>query len=373
MSLFRALNEAALNANLSKNEAKVFMTLINQTLGYGKSFDHLTHRRLAELAGIRQDRLQIAIEGVVDEGLFTVKKSTYYNFRYQIAPKFLDEDPVFFTPHLPKKRDLPQETDTFSEIKNDPPNFGNRHNNTFTSFNLTSFNLTLPQPVFIEPLVKTSPPPREKITDVVIEPSVETSPPPREKITDVVIEPSVKTSPVSPENVSSVKRILQTTSKKNRAECTQTFSALSVLQQKRVLSVYENKEKTTVIYSPPKLLIALINAERDGRLILPDNSSHASHKPFVTKEKTEQERIAEDHFGKLTWLKNRSESSAVPLPELAEQMLMSAYLDDTRFVKFWLKCHAEQEGVTMNTLAERLMITIDTSTTPELKTQGLES
>ena len=341
MSLFRALNEAALNANLSKNEAKVFMTLINQTLGYGKAFDHLTHRRLAELAGIRQDRLQIAIEGVVDEGLFTVKKSKYYNFRYQIAPKFLDEDPVFFTPHLPKKRDLPQETDTFSEIQNDPPNFGNRHNNTFTSFNLTSFNLTLPQPVFIEPLVKTSPPPREKVTDVVIEPSVETS-------------------PVSPENVSSVKRILQTTSKKNRAECTQTFSALSVLQQKRVLSVYENKEKTTVIYSPPKLLIALINAERDGRLILPDNSSHASHKPFVTKEKTEQERIAEDHFGKLTWLKNRSESSAVPLPELAEQMLMSAYLDDTRFVKFWLKCHAEQEGVTMNALAKRLMMSIDT-------------
>ena len=356
MSLFRALNEAALNANLSKNEAKVFMALIHQTLGYGKAFDHLTNRRLAALAGIRQDRLQVAIEGVIDEGLFTVKKSKYYNFRYQIAPKFLDENPIFFTPHLPKKRDLPHVTEAAPEIQNDPPNFGVLPNNTFTSFNLTSFNLTLPRLAVIEPSVKTLPNPPEKVTDVVIEPSVKPAPLPPEKITNAVIEPSVEPSTSPLENVMCVKRILQKTPKRYHEECTQTFYALSTFQQKRVIKVYENKEKTDVIYSPPKLLIALIKAEREGRLILPENISHASHKPFPTEEKTEKEKIKADRFGKLTWLKEQVKSNNLPLPEFAEKMLMGVYLDDTHFVKFWLGCHAKQEGKSIEELAAELMI-----------------
>ena len=319
MSLFRALNEAALAANLSKNEAKVFMTLTNQTIGYGKTFDHLTNKRLAQLAGIRQDRLHVAIEGVVEKGLFTVKTSTYYNFRYQISNTFLELFPIFFTPHIPKNRVNFQETERVSEIKNDPPNFGNIHNNTFTSFNLTS--LTSQQ---------------------------------------AAIKPPIKKEPSVPEKVSGVVRILQNIAKKDQAIYLQAFSELSVRQQQRVLNVYENKEKVTIIYSPPKLLMALIKAEKDGRLILPEHISHASHKPFQSEEKTKQEKIDEDHFGKLTWLKDHAEADAIPLPELAEKMLMGVYLEDTHFVKFWLGCHAEQEGKTIEELAKRLMIDIDT-------------
>ena len=42
MSLFRDLNQTAIEANVGKNAYKVFLALLEQTLGYGKSTDRLT-------------------------------------------------------------------------------------------------------------------------------------------------------------------------------------------------------------------------------------------------------------------------------------------------------------------------------------------
>ena len=127
MSLFRALNTASLEANLNKNEAKVYTALMNQTLGYGKSFDHLTDKRLAQLTGIRIDRLYIAIEGVIEKELFEVEESKHYDYRYSIAEKFLDQYPVFFTPHLPKNGENFREKENISEIQKMLPKNGDIH------------------------------------------------------------------------------------------------------------------------------------------------------------------------------------------------------------------------------------------------------
>jgi phage replication O-like protein O len=359
MSLFRELNEAALSADLSKNEAKVFMALLHQTLGYGKSHDNLTNKRLAYLAGIRQDRLLTAIEGVIDHGLFTVRTARRYNFRYDIPQKFLDEDPVFFTPHLPKNREKPQQTEGSPEIQSVSPNFGTIPNYTLTSFNP---NYTLPPLQMAQaPSAKISPPVSPPAPQPQVQPPQPQVQPPQPQVQPpqppAVIEPVVKTSPLPPSSpsktVSGVERILQKSAKKERWACTQTFSALSVLQQKRVLEVYENKEKVEVIYSPPKFLSSLILAEQEGRLIVPETVSHASHKPFPS-EKTKEEKIKNDRFGQLTWLRDHADS--VPFAQFAEEMLMSVYLEDTHFLKHWLGCQAELENTTVEALVALLKI-----------------
>ena len=56
MGLFRDLNQAAIEANVGKNGYKVFLALLEQTLGYGKSTDRLTDNRLAYLSKVRIDR-----------------------------------------------------------------------------------------------------------------------------------------------------------------------------------------------------------------------------------------------------------------------------------------------------------------------------
>jgi phage replication O-like protein O len=170
MSLFRTLTEAALAADLNKNESKVFLALLNQTLGYGKSFDHLTDSRLAQLTSVRLDRFHTAVEGVVEKGLFNVEASNYYNYRYQIAEKFLDKHPVFFTPHLPKKGIDFRKSETISVFRNDPPKNGDIPNNTFTSFNQTKQQQPNPphqQPATQQQAEISPPSPKDVVVDEV--------------------------------------------------------------------------------------------------------------------------------------------------------------------------------------------------------------
>ena len=83
MSLARDLIDAALAADLTQNELRVFLALFRQTLCYGKTADPLNMKRLATLTAIRKDRLAPAIAGVTDKGLFTVQPHPVFE-RFQL-------------------------------------------------------------------------------------------------------------------------------------------------------------------------------------------------------------------------------------------------------------------------------------------------
>lgn len=106
MSLARDLIDAALAADLTQNELRVFLALFRQTLCYGKTADPLTLKRLATLTAIRKDRLAPAIAGVTDKGLFAAQPHPAFEFEYRIPADFLAAYPDgFFVPALPKNGD----------------------------------------------------------------------------------------------------------------------------------------------------------------------------------------------------------------------------------------------------------------------------
>jgi phage replication O-like protein O len=103
MSLARDLIDAALAADLSQNELRVFLALFRQTLCYGKTADPLNLKRLATLTAIRKDRLAPAIAGVIGKGLFEAQPHPAFEFTYHIPADFLAAYPDgFFVPALPK-------------------------------------------------------------------------------------------------------------------------------------------------------------------------------------------------------------------------------------------------------------------------------
>ena len=116
MSLSRELNRAALDFNLGKNALKVFMALMDQTIGYGKETDRLTDRRVAYLSRVRIDRCRPAIQAVLSCGLFSQREAKQYQYRYTIGEKYLSQYPNdCYTPALPKNRENLLKTETISE------------------------------------------------------------------------------------------------------------------------------------------------------------------------------------------------------------------------------------------------------------------
>ncbi|MFZ1570787.1 MAG: replication protein [Thiolinea sp.] len=121
-SLSRDLIDAALAADLSKNEYKVFLALFRQTLCYGKASDPLTLKRLADLTGIRKDRLAQAVQGVITKGLFEVTEHKIFDTLYAIGRSFLNEANLpFFAPHLPINGARFSATENASEKREDLP------------------------------------------------------------------------------------------------------------------------------------------------------------------------------------------------------------------------------------------------------------
>lgn len=116
-SLSRNLIDAApLAADLSKNEYKVFLALFRQTLCYGKASDPLTLKRLADLTGIRKDRLAQAVQGVIAKGLFEATEHKIFDTLYTIGKSFFSEASApFFAPHLPVNGTSSPTTETASE------------------------------------------------------------------------------------------------------------------------------------------------------------------------------------------------------------------------------------------------------------------
>lgn len=143
-SLSRDLIDAALAADLSKNEYKVFLALFRQTLCYGKAADPLTLKRLADLTGIRKDRLAQAVQGVIAKGLFEATEHKIFDTLYAIGSSFFNEIKLpFFAPHLPFNGTRFSATETTSEKREALP-----ESRVHTSIHLTPLTTTsfTPQP-----------------------------------------------------------------------------------------------------------------------------------------------------------------------------------------------------------------------------------
>ena len=119
MSLALDMIDAAMAADLTPNEHKVFLILFRQTIGYGRKTDLLCIPQFVRLTGIRKDRLLPAIASVLGKGLFEVSPSREFQHRYRIPAKFLAPyRNGFYPPNVPQKRDDFRSTEAISEKQN---------------------------------------------------------------------------------------------------------------------------------------------------------------------------------------------------------------------------------------------------------------
>lgn len=115
-ALLRETLTALLTDDLSKNELKVGIALIIQTIGYGKRTNNLTMKRLANITGINIrggiDRIEKPIQTLVNNGWIEQQehKGRDYDYTYQLPEKFFQGQTVerFFAPGIPVTEEAPQ-------------------------------------------------------------------------------------------------------------------------------------------------------------------------------------------------------------------------------------------------------------------------
>jgi phage replication O-like protein O len=169
-SLFRNLNSAAIDAKLNKNELLIFNALMSQTLGFGKCSDPLTDKRLAELTGIRLDRLRPALKGFLKRDIFFRVEHKRYGYEYCIAEHFFDDrlNKKIYTPHYANNGEAeknPSDLTTHGSEK--PAKRGH------TTTNLTEIQKKPPQPITENDLftekkieIQKTPPPQKTETNL---------------------------------------------------------------------------------------------------------------------------------------------------------------------------------------------------------------
>ncbi len=119
MSLALDMIDAAMAADLTPNEHKVFLILFRQTICYGRKTDNLCIPQFVRLTGIRKDRLIPAIASVLGKGLFEVSPSREFQHRYRIPAKFLAPyQSGFYPPNVPQNRIDSRSTEGVSEKQN---------------------------------------------------------------------------------------------------------------------------------------------------------------------------------------------------------------------------------------------------------------
>ena len=113
------LIDAALLADLTQNELRVFLVLFRQTLCFGKTTDAMNLTRLLNLSHLRKDRLLQALAGLLRKGLFTVQAHGEYKQLYTIAEPWLGEAKQgFFVPSVLPNRKRTRATEAISEKQN---------------------------------------------------------------------------------------------------------------------------------------------------------------------------------------------------------------------------------------------------------------
>ena len=99
MSLYQRLQMAGVEADLTKNEAKIWAVFLVKTLNFGKTSDNMTDKHWQKLTGIKMDRMRTALKGVVEKGLIDAEEAYEYDYCYSIPEKFLKSAEPIFTPH----------------------------------------------------------------------------------------------------------------------------------------------------------------------------------------------------------------------------------------------------------------------------------
>ena len=115
------LTKGAINAKLKQNEGLIFHALMMQTLGFRKTIDNLTDKRLAQLTGIRLDHLRPALESFLSHNLFYRIEHRDYDYQYRICDEFLDDaqSTIVYPPTLPKTGKVRESWEDFPEVGED--------------------------------------------------------------------------------------------------------------------------------------------------------------------------------------------------------------------------------------------------------------
>ena len=138
-TLARDLIDAALTANLSQNELKMFLVLFRQTICYSKKSDPLRLSSLIHYSHIRKDRLLPALQKLLQTGLFTRKPHPENEYEYSIAEEYLAPYiDGFFAPALRKNGSDFRVTEAVSEKQT-------HTTKTNTFFNPTTTSLPYPE------------------------------------------------------------------------------------------------------------------------------------------------------------------------------------------------------------------------------------
>ena len=138
-TLARDLIDAALTANLSQNELKMFLVLFRQTICYSKKSDPLRLSSLIHYSHIRKDRLLPALQKLLQTGLFTRQPHPENEHEYSIAEEYLAPYvDGFFAPALRKNGSDSRPTEAVSEKRT-------HTTKTNTFFNPTTTSLPYPE------------------------------------------------------------------------------------------------------------------------------------------------------------------------------------------------------------------------------------
>lgn len=114
-SLARDWLDAAIDADLSQNELRIFLVIFRQTFCYSRAIDALTISSLVFLTRIRKDRLLPALARLLGRGLVEVRDDAEYEHAYSIPAALLQKHAnTVAEPKLPTNRNPAPPTDTVS-------------------------------------------------------------------------------------------------------------------------------------------------------------------------------------------------------------------------------------------------------------------
>ena len=138
-TLARDLIDAALTADLTQNELKMFLVLFRQTICYSKKSDPLRLSSLIHYSHIRKDRLLPALQRLLQTGLFTRQPHPENEHEYSIAEEYLAPyADGFFAPALRKNGSDFRPTEKNTEKRT-------HTTKTHTIFNPTTTSLPYPE------------------------------------------------------------------------------------------------------------------------------------------------------------------------------------------------------------------------------------
>lgn len=113
------LLQAATQARLSKQESQVFLVLMSKTIGYKKWQDDIAMSQLVKLTQMRSDKINLALESLIEKGLIEILGQGRYGKIYAIAQTF---QTVFFSSPQTRENIPLNQGSTHPKPENHTPN-----------------------------------------------------------------------------------------------------------------------------------------------------------------------------------------------------------------------------------------------------------